>query len=254
MSLEELRRDWEDWGEIDPEWAVASRRRKQHGQWGLDDFFRVGEEQVGRTLAVAAELGLPRSFGSALDFGCGVGRASRALAGRFERVCGVDIADSMIRRARELNAAIPQCEFVVNAGESLGMVPDGAFDFAYCHLVLQHVPGERLILGYVGELLRVVKPEAGLLYFQLPSATRAWPHLKSRARHHLYRLVTSLGVDKQFSYQTLKLQPMMQMHAIPEARVRAEIERRGGCVLRVLSEPRRAGTMTLTSSRYFVAR
>ena len=45
-----------------------------------DEFFATGEREVGKRLADAAEIGLPRRYGRALDFGCGLGRTARALA------------------------------------------------------------------------------------------------------------------------------------------------------------------------------
>ena len=43
----------------------------------------------------------------ALDFGCGVGRLTRALGTRFESALGVDISAGMIEQARRLNEAFP---------------------------------------------------------------------------------------------------------------------------------------------------
>ena len=50
------------------------------------------------------DLGVTVSRGRALDFGCGAGRLTRALAARFESVVGVDVADAMLDKARALNA------------------------------------------------------------------------------------------------------------------------------------------------------
>lgn len=49
----------------------------------------------------AATLGHPRERGVALDFGCGVGRLTRALAAFFDRATGVDISSSMIEEAKK---------------------------------------------------------------------------------------------------------------------------------------------------------
>ena len=44
--------------------------------------------------------GSPAARRSALDFGCGIGRLSQALAEHFDQVYGVDISPKMIELAR----------------------------------------------------------------------------------------------------------------------------------------------------------
>lgn len=45
-----------------------------------------------------------RRFAHALDLGCGTGLMGRALAGRAERIDGVDLSPAMVERARETGA------------------------------------------------------------------------------------------------------------------------------------------------------
>ena len=49
----------------------------------------------------------PGARDRALDFGCGVGRLTRALGDRFDAVVGVDISAGMVEQARRLNDASP---------------------------------------------------------------------------------------------------------------------------------------------------
>ncbi len=44
--------------------------------------------------------------GMACDLGCGPGQVARYLRGRGIQVCGVDLSDGMLQRARELNSGI----------------------------------------------------------------------------------------------------------------------------------------------------
>ena len=44
---------------------------------------------------------IPLGKGKALDFGCGVGRLSQALADYFDRVVGADVSPTMIGLARD---------------------------------------------------------------------------------------------------------------------------------------------------------
>ena len=101
----------------------------------------------------------------ALDFGCGVGRLTRALAAHFDRVTGVDISPAMIEHAREHPS--PGLEYVVNEAADLRRFADAQFDFVYSSITLQHMP-PRFARNYIAEFLRVLKP-GGILLFQLPS-------------------------------------------------------------------------------------
>ena len=65
------------------------------------DFFESGTSDV----AFVLEHVHPREMNKALDFGCGVGRLSLALASKFGNVVGVDVSQSMLKEARR-NAAL----------------------------------------------------------------------------------------------------------------------------------------------------
>src|SRR5262249_61977542 len=103
----------------------------------------------------------------ALDFGCGAGRLTQALAAYFERVDGVDIAASMLATARRYNRHPETCHYHLNTAPDLRLFESGAFTFAYSVLVLQHIEPQHS-KAYLRELLRLLAP-GGLLVFQLPS-------------------------------------------------------------------------------------
>src|SRR5687767_3416731 len=113
-SVSRTRTSWEDLGKLDPLWAILSDSAHQFSGWKVDEFFATGEEEIGGVLDAAARYSLPAHTRKALDFGCGVGRLTRALAIRFDHAVGVDISQPMIDRAREYNATRPNCTFVLN--------------------------------------------------------------------------------------------------------------------------------------------
>jgi 2-polyprenyl-3-methyl-5-hydroxy-6-metoxy-1,4-benzoquinol methylase len=81
---------------------------------------------------------LPRRVGSALDVGCGSGDLARLLAGRAERVHGVDADPAIIARARELTpTAVPVTYTVADAPTGL---PAGPYDVITCVAVVHHLP------------------------------------------------------------------------------------------------------------------
>ena len=99
MRVKSVQREWEEFARTNPLWAILTDpARKQH--WDPVEFFETGHADVERLLSQLDGLKLKVTFGRALDFGCGVGRVSRALGTRFESVVGLDISHEMIRLAR----------------------------------------------------------------------------------------------------------------------------------------------------------
>jgi SAM-dependent methyltransferase len=200
VSLDRVERTWNQLGEENPMWAVLTTRE----DWDEEEFFRTGQEEIDEVLAYARSLG-PLGGGRALDFGCGLGRLTRALAGSFESAVGVDIAESMIEGARQLNAEIANAEFVLNQRSDLSAFEDGTFDFVYSNITLQHMPPNHAE-GYVREFGRVLAP-AGVTVFQVPSHRTnppAFPRLADAARS---------------AVRALRRTKRMEMHAIPRERV-----------------------------------
>ncbi len=165
--LRGLQRSWDTYGAEDPLWAICVDPSKQNNRWDPDDFFAMGRRSVWELMQWCARHGFPRRRGACLDFGCGVGRLTQALAGHFVRAVGVDIAPSMIEKARAYNRHGDRCEYVVNLADGLPLFRDGSFDLIYTEYVLQHM-NPALAKGYIREMLRVLRP-GGLLCFQLPS-------------------------------------------------------------------------------------
>jgi len=135
--------------------------------WDAEAFFAAGEAEIEATLHRSTQLGVaPERRERALDFGCGVGRLTRALGRRFARADGVDISKVMLREARRHQGAHGHCHYHLDTSGHLGRFEDASFDFVYSNLVLQHM--EPLdALRYVAELVRVLAP-GGLLVFQVP--------------------------------------------------------------------------------------
>lgn len=166
IALTRLGDQWNALAERDALGSVLTRPCSAPG-WDVDDFFETGRADVARLVAGIARLVPALSTGRALDFGCGVGRLTQALAAHFDDVYGIDVAASMIARARQENRAPDCCHFEVNRRPHLRQFDDDTFDLVYSRLVLQHIP-QRLVRRYLPELVRVLAP-GGLLVFQLPT-------------------------------------------------------------------------------------
>jgi ubiquinone/menaquinone biosynthesis C-methylase UbiE len=182
------REQWEALGRTDPYWAVLSHPEKKGGRWDRSEFFATGEAEIAAVLARLDALGVRPQFGTALDFGCGVGRLCRALASRFERVVGVDVSEAMLDEARAVNQDFTNIEFIHNEGVTLADVPDRSIDLLYSNLVLQHMPRAQQ-LSYIADFGRVVRP-GGVLVFQTPSR-----HDLGTFKGWLHRLAGNRGVN-----------------------------------------------------------
>jgi SAM-dependent methyltransferase len=218
-SASDQARDWDDLALVDPFWAVLAADGKRGGGWALDEFLSTGEADVEQILATAAELGRPSRSERALDFGCGVGRLTRALARRFDEVVGIDVSERMLEHARRLNADTRNATFA-NAEH----LPVGRFDLVVANLVLQHLPNRALARVYITRLVEAARPD-GLVVFQLPTrvplARRLQPRrrLYSALRHHVSaERLHAAGFHP------------VRMLALPEADVRATVDRAGATV------------------------
>ncbi len=130
----------------------------------------TGELEIARVFAELDRLGVIVSrTGTCLDFGCGLGRLTRALGRRFDQAIGVDVSPTMVAEATELAAAagIDNVRFALNQEPHLAQFATGSIDFVYSNIVLQHVSRD-LQLGYLREFGRLLAP-GGLAVVQLPS-------------------------------------------------------------------------------------
>jgi SAM-dependent methyltransferase len=246
VSLRAQKEDWEDLAITDALWAILSNPEKKFGRWSVDDFFASGASEIRRIMERAVSLGYPVEHKTALDFGCGVGRLTRALNAYFERCYGVDISEQMVSRARDLNAEYAGCTFVVNTTDLLSGSANSSVDLVYSNLVLQHLPSRRIIESYIGEFARILKP-GGLLIFQLPSHITLRRRIQWRRR--AYHLLKRVGVPPQTLHERLDLHPM-RMSFIPEVDVVAYLSSLGLQVFEI----ERVTTPEYASRTYFVIR
>jgi SAM-dependent methyltransferase len=221
--------EWQELAELDPLWAIASSPEKRFGRWEREEFFATGERDVAPILARVQALGRPARMDSALDFGCGVGRTARALAGRFGQVVGVDIAPTMVEQGRELNADVPNLELLVNAGGDLDVLGDRRFDLVFTRVVLQHQPSRAAAREYIETFLKLVKPD-GVIVFQLPTYIPRRHRLLVTRR--FYVALRRVGVPAKFLYERLRLHPM-RMLFVPRPMTESWVTEAGGTVLAV---------------------
>jgi len=220
-----VRNTWERLARLDPYWAIVNRPDWRRNRTELGAFFADGraliERQLTQARGVCPDLRLER----ALDFGCGVGRLSVALAARFREVVGVDISAAMIALARRHHAGVGNLTFIRNTRPDLQAFATGGFDLVYSLITLQHVP-RPFIRMYLGEFARVCRP-GGILLFQLPSAER------SPARRNLWSVwppTVALRLRRVFN-RLIPIRPVIDVHCLTPAEVRAVLAPAGAEVL-----------------------
>ncbi|TMK41423.1 MAG: class I SAM-dependent methyltransferase [Actinobacteria bacterium] len=240
-------RDWHDLGLLDPLWAVWSIPEYRFGGGDLEGFFRRGEEEVAALLAEAqGNHGLPKRRERALDFGCGVGRLTRALGRRFDAVTGVDISRSMIEAAKSLNPGHANCSFELNAGEDLDRFANGHFDLVCSLITLQHVSRRAAVRRYISEFVRVTAP-GGLVVFQLPTHV-AW-RIRFHPRRPAYHALRALGFPIELLYRRGLYS--MALTSLSQAEVLRTVQASGGTLL-ACQPDQRSGTPFIPSNTYYV--
>lgn len=246
--MDHQRRDWNEIGKMDALWAILSDPSKRHGQWDVEEFLATGQAEIDGVLGNAARWGLPERRRHALDYGCGVGRLTRALGAYFDEVTGVDISEVMVSRARAMPPDVPSCSFQVLDSKGLAGFPDRSFDCVYSRIVLQHISDRRVTEQTIRDFVRLLA-DGGLLVFQLPS--RIAPRHRLQLRPMLYRGLRSVKLPEHVLYRRLGLHPI-RMHSIPEADVVRLLTGAGASVLTIeRSASREAGVEDRT---YWVTR
>jgi ubiquinone/menaquinone biosynthesis C-methylase UbiE len=240
-DLERISRHWEQLGAQDPLWAVYVAPGTRGGAWDVDEFFATGHDEIERVMRFVEAHGVSAARGTAVDFGCGVGRLSRSLAEHFDRVIGIDVSDSMLAQARELNAGNERIEFVLNRRDDLSLLPDGSVDLVYSSLVLQHLP-RPLAAGYLKEFVRLLTP-GGAVVVQV--ATRPTRSIKGWA----FRLLPAplIGFLQR---RVLGYPAPMRMQAMSDRWIRAQVASSRGRVVATEDDPSYRGHWVYT--RYLI--
>jgi SAM-dependent methyltransferase len=168
----------------------------------------------------------------ALDFGCGLGRLSRALGERFADVLGMDISPAMAEQATRLNRRVAACRFVVNPCADLRGVPSDEFDLVISLVTLQHVSQRNAIRSCIREFLRVAAP-GGVIVLQLPIRV-AW-RVRFRPRALAARVIWRLPVQPAVIKRALGA-GSLTLTALSERSVRAILVDNGAKLLTVFPD------------------
>jgi SAM-dependent methyltransferase len=230
MSFEQVRKDWTTLGAADPLWAVDVAADKRGGRWDVEAFLEVGRQDVESARQQLRGLGLPTSWDRALDFGCGAGRLSQALAEHAREVVGLDVSPPMLETARGLDRSGGRVSFVLNEDPDLRAFADESFDLVYTMRVMQHLP-RPVLESYLAEFVRVLRP-GGVAVVHCPTRPM-WT-----LRGVVWR-VAPTPVIRWAQRRLLGYPAPMRMTGVPEKRMAALVGAHGGEVVDavVMNEP-----------------
>jgi ubiquinone/menaquinone biosynthesis C-methylase UbiE len=143
----------------------------------------------------------------------------RPLSRHFGEIHGVDVSDEMVRLAREKLRDIPHAHVHATRGSDLGAFADDSFELVYSYAVFQHIPSREVVLNYLRESRRVLKPR-GILRCQINGLSQEAPYydtwsgvrfsaeeLARFAREHDFQLLAMEGTLTQYMWTTMRKQP-----------------------------------------------
>jgi SAM-dependent methyltransferase len=229
---------WEAFGSEDPDWAVLTDHALRGGGWAehLDEFYASGRHDVATDLDRLPDLLASAGRETAVDWGCGTGRLSFALAEHFARVVSVDLASSMldVTRRRAAERGITNLELVrVEA-----FVPCDAA-LVYSAHVVQHMRSHREMRGALATMCSSVGM-GGYLIVDVPSRLLTL-RVRAQPRYRLWSALSAFGVPERV---VRKLGGQgMSMRALTQAEVKHLVEE-GGLDLLSVSEGTAAGVVT----------
>jgi SAM-dependent methyltransferase len=119
-------------------------------------------EAATQELVDVVETWRPVAGRDVLDFGCGMGRASRELARRGARVTGLDVSPGMIADAQRRGSDV---RYLVGNGRDLPALADQSFDLVLAADSFPYLVASGLLAAHLAEFVRVLRPGGGLIVF-----------------------------------------------------------------------------------------
>jgi SAM-dependent methyltransferase len=138
----------------------------------------------------------------AVDFGCGTGRSTRFLRPLGFEVVGVDIAEDMIRIARELD---PAGDYRLVPGDDLRSLQPGAYDLVLAAFTFDNIAGRetkarilqglRRLLNREGKIVLIVSRPEIYTHEWASFTTRAFPENQAAKSGDKVRIIVTDHAD-----------------------------------------------------------
>jgi 2-polyprenyl-3-methyl-5-hydroxy-6-metoxy-1,4-benzoquinol methylase len=228
--FERTAQDWRGLGATEPFWSVItdpSFTREAIDQ-NRESFYATGADEIRRLGSLLRRNGFDFPRGHALDFGCGVGRLSLALAAHVDTIIGVDVSEAHLSHARDRqkSVGIVNAQFKAIADpRDIDSLPPA--DFLISLIVLQHNPPP-IIKVLLGRLLALLK-QGGLAVFQVP----------------VFKAGYSFAVD---AYLGSPSSGDMEMHVLPQREVHAVLRDNGVEVIEIREDTSAWNSQTVSQT------
>jgi len=200
---------------IDSSYYVAFGRRSQSDAEFLAAATGVINDLEAELRRLKAE---ERGSARALEIGCGSGRLMRPMSRHFLEIHGVDVSSELIQEAREGLRDLPNARPQQIRGTSLEDFADQSFDFVYSFDLFPHIPSQQLVIAFLREIHRVLRPgglarlqfngSAGSQAFDQWTGARFTLHeLMDFAQTHDFQVLALDGVSTPSMWTTWRKQP-----------------------------------------------
>jgi len=190
---------WVHLGESEPHWSVITAEQYKSARIGDTEnaFYASGKVDAALIKAFFERNNQSlEHLKSCLEFGCGVGRATSAIAGLVPHVFAIDVSAPHLRLARawlEKNGISNVTLVQLTKLEDVTKLPE--FDLIYSTIVFQHNPPP--VMLYLLETLFSKLARGGYALFQVPT----------------YRAGYEFVWDEYLNGRT----PGMEMHVLPQS-------------------------------------
>ncbi len=216
--LDRIQEQWTTLGETEPMYSVISQPEflaEKLDDRALQRFRMGGALEAADIDLFASRAGVGVRHGVCLELGCGVGRITRHLAGRFEQVFALDISPGNLAACETYmaEAGVTNVRTVlIRSLDDFDTLPPA--DCLYSFIVLQHNPPP-IQKQMLRRLFAHLRP-GGVALFQIPSDMKGYA----------FDAASYLASPP----------PEMEMHGLPRPVVLAEMHRAGLVVLDVVPD------------------
>lgn len=169
--LRGVAKHWTHFGKQEPHWSVLTNESFLSANIGSNEeqFYKSGNDTAALALAALSRSNVDISaLRSAIDFGCGVGRITVALASHFQHIIGVDISSPHLLIAKNYadKHGIHNTQWqLIDSIDAIQSLPK--VDFVNSLIVLQHNPPP-VMATVLHRLLDRLNP-GGAAYIQVPT-------------------------------------------------------------------------------------
>jgi len=222
LLLRRVEAAWSKLGKEEPYWSVLTDdnfRTEVMDDAAIGAFYASGIEEVEAFEAACVRNSLPNMRqATVLDLGCGVGRVGEHFAHTYDRYIGVDVSETHLDLARRRFEMLGLNNTkLMLLGDFLAAKPE--FDIFFSVLSLQHSPPP--VMHHLLQVCLERLQPGGYAFFQLP----CYLH------NYEFRLSDYLSHPEGPP-------EVMEMHALPQARVFRTLAEAGLVTAEVLPFPR----------------